>query len=679
MKWCFTILLIIMHCQYSLCQEIPVSTEQQLENQTDTDQGETEDDSYLQELEQFKRHPVHINTADAEELKQLRIVTDLQIANLIAYRSLLGKLISIYELQSVPGWDMVTIKKILPFITTANPEVIKEELKMRFSKGEHQMLFRLSQVLEKSKGYDRSSGGSSYLGSPKRIFFRHRYMYKNLLQFGVVGDKDAGEQFFKGSQKIGFDFLSAHLFVRNLGIVKSLAVGDFTVNMGQGLIQWQGLAFKKSVDIMGVKRQSAVLKPYSSAGEFYFHRGAGITLKKGKIETTLFASFRRLNVNLIQDSASNEEVVSSFLTSGYNRTVSEIADKQRLTQTSLGGVVTYRGKNWNVGINGIVYHFSSPVKKRDDPYNLYAISGSKWSNVSIDYSYTRKNIHFFGEAAIDKNFNRAFVNGLLISADARVDISLVQRSISRAYQSVNGNAFTENTLPTNETGLYTGITIRPAMGWRIDAYADIYKFPWLKYGVDAPSGGRDFLTQLTYTPGKQAEIYTRFRNESKQTNQLDNMTETNFLIALPRQSWRTQISYKINTSITLRNRVELMWYDRKGVQKESGFLTFIDLVYKPMLSPYAGTLRLQYFETDGYDARLYAYENDVLYSYSIPSFSGKGYRYYINLNADISKRISFWLRFAQTIFLNQQKIGSGLDEIPGNRKTEIKFQTRFLF
>jgi len=47
--------------------------------------------------------------------------------------------------------------------------------------------------------------------------------------------------------------------------------------MGQGLIQWQSLAFKKSVDVTGIKRQSAVLCPYNSAGEFYFHRGAGIT------------------------------------------------------------------------------------------------------------------------------------------------------------------------------------------------------------------------------------------------------------------------------------------------------------------------------------------------------------------------------------------------------------------
>ena len=59
-------------------QEIPITTEQQLENQTDADQAETEDDSYLQELEQFRKNPINLNTADADELKQLRIVTDCQ-------------------------------------------------------------------------------------------------------------------------------------------------------------------------------------------------------------------------------------------------------------------------------------------------------------------------------------------------------------------------------------------------------------------------------------------------------------------------------------------------------------------------------------------------------------------------------------------------------------------------
>lgn len=687
MKYLLVILFLIHHSPFTiLAQEIPPTTEQQIENLTDVDQAETEDDSYLQQLEQFRKNPVNLNTADEADLKELRIITDLQIQNFISYRRFFGKLLDIYELQAVPSWDVVTIRKLLPFITVSSPVSIKEDFSRRIRDGDHSLLLRVSQVIETSKGFDKTTTGAKYLGSPQRLFFRHRYTYKNLLQWGVVGDKDAGEQFIKGAQNKGFDFYSFHLFARTIGSIQALAIGDFTVNMGQGLIQWQSLAFKKSSDVMGIKRQSTVLRPYNSAGEFNFHRGAGITIKRGSIEATLFGSIRKLNANFIVDTVNNVDFISSFLTSGYNRTTSELADRNSLQQTAFGGNIKYRGSlpgrqagRWHVGINSIYYKFSVPVNKSDDPYNIYALSGDHWYNFSADYSYTYRNIHFFGEAAADKNLRKAFINGLLVSVDPRVDISLVHRQIEKEYQAINANAFTENTSPSNENGLYAGITIRPTAAWRLDAYADIYRFPWLKYLVDAPSYGKDFLTQLTYIPNKQTEIYLRYRSETKQANQSDNTTVTNYLVQLPKQNLRMQVSYKISTAITLRNRGELVWYDNKGGNSEKGFLSFFDFIYKPLLKPYSAVLRLQYFETDGYNSRLYAFENDVLYSYSIPVFYDKGYRYYVTLNYDITKQLSIWLRWAQIIYPEKNLIASGLDEISDNKKSELKFQARYIF
>jgi hypothetical protein len=675
------LLLIIHYSPFTIyAQETPISTiEQQLENLTDVDQAETEDDSYHQQWERFRRNPLNMNTADENDLRELKILSGLQIANFISYRKLLGKFISIYELQAIPSWDVQIIKKLLPFITVAEPIDLIDVFKTRFRGGDHSLSFRYSQVLEKSAGFEKTSTGTKYLGSPPKLFLRYRYVYKNLLQFGVVGDKDAGEQFFKGAQKYGFDFYSFHLFARKLGSIQALALGDFTVNMGQGLIQWQSLAFRKSVDVLGIKRQSPVLRPYNSAGEFSFHRGAGITIQKGKLETTAFISYRKLSANFVADTVSNEEFITSFLNSGYHRTESEIAGRHKLGQLALGGNIKYKGSNWNAGFNAIYFNFSSPVEKRQEPYNLYAISGKNWSNYSIDYSYTHRNLHFFGEAAIDKNFSKALLNGLLISVDPRVDISFLHRKIDAQYQSNNGNAFTENTYPTNENGFYAGISIRPVSAWRFDGYIDVYKFPWLKYLVDAPSQGNDFLGQITYTPNRELEVYTRYRSETKQGNQPDNNTPMNYLVSLPRQNWRTQISYRINQIFAVRSRTELLWYDKNGKNAETGFLTFFDLIYKPPLKNCSGNIRLQYFETDDYNSRIYAYENDVLFYYSIPAFYDQGFRYYLNVNFNLNSNISFWLKWSQTIYNNAESIGSGLDEIPGSKKSEIRLMARIIF
>ena len=679
--FCFCIYHRLLFAQVT---ELPsTSTEQQLENITENNaDAETEDDSYLQEMAQFIKNPVDLNTADENILKDLRILSPLQVQNLLLYRALLGRLLNMYELQAVPGWNLQTIRKIQPYITVTNAVKIFERIGKRLKRGERSLLLRATQVLERSKGYltDPSAATNYYRGSPQKLLLRYKYLYKNLLQYGILAEKDAGEQFFKGDQKSGFDFYSAHIFIRDLGILKTLALGDYTVNMGQGLTQWQGLAFKKGPDITGIKRQSAVLKPYNSAGESNFHRGIGLTIGKNNWEATVFGSYRKLDANFIAaDSLTGEDVISSLQTSGYHRTASEVADKNIQRQTAFGGNITFRFRKLHVGVNGITYRFRYPLVKDRQPYNTFALSGKSFGNYSFSYDYTFRNMHLFGELATTGKKALAFVNGLLISVSDNVDMSFLYRDISEKYQSLYTDAFTESAYPSNEKGIFSGISIRPAESWQVDAYIDLYKFPWLKYRIDAPAGGSDYFIQLSYRPNKQLEISSRYKREFKGINYNPAEQVFNPVIYQPKQNWRIEFSYKISRRFTGRSRTEMLWYDKKGAASSNGFLIYTDLVYKPPVKPFSANIRLQYFETGDYNSRLYAYEEDVLYSSSVPVFYDKGYRYYLNINYRITKKFSAWARIAQTTYPNRSSIGSGLDEIKGNRKTEIKLQLMYKF
>lgn len=680
----FIIFFFLSSANAQVPDPITPNTEQQLENITENNEdNETEDDSYQQQLIQYLKNPVNLNEASSQDLKEFRILTPIQIQNFILYRSLNGKLIDIYELQAVPGWDIATIQKIRPYVNVDLQASITAAIGNRLKGGDHSLLLRVSQVPEKSKGYllDTSAATNFYPGSPQKILFRYKYVYKNLLQYGILGEKDAGEQFFKGKQKQGFDFYSAHIFLRKIGIIKYLAIGDFTVNLGQGLTQWQNLAFKKSADVINIKREADALRPYNSAGEINFHRGLGITLGKNNWQLTMFGSYKKIDANFnAADTIQNQdEFISSLQTSGYHRTKSEADDKGIQRQLAFGGNFSYQYKSLHLGLNGVQYNLKLPLIKSLDPYNKYALSGKNFGNYSFDYSYTFRNLHFFGEAAVTNKFDKAFINGLILSASSTVDISLLYRNISKSYQSLYTTAFTESTYPTNEKGFYAGVSIRPTAAWRIDAYADFYKFPWLRYRVDAPSTGSDYLIQLNYKPNKQLEIYTRYHSESKAINVNPNLVTLSPVIKQPKKNWRTQISYKLSTAITLRNRTELVWFDKGGQNEEEGFLTYFDFLYKPILKRYAGSIRVQYFETGGYNSRLYAYENDVLFSYSIPVFYDKGVRYYLNINYDLNKKLSFWVKLAQTRYLDKTVIGSGLDEIKGCSKSEIKLQAIYRF
>jgi hypothetical protein len=122
----------------------------------------------------------------------------------------------------------------------------------------------------------------------------------------------------------------------------------------------------------------------------------------------------------------------------------------------------------------------------------------------------------------------------------------------------------------------------------------------------------------------------------------------------------------------------MVWFQKKGTRREEGFLTYVETSFSPS-SKLKGNIRLQYFETGSYDSRIYAYESDVLYSFSIPALFGKGYRTYLNLQYNARKHVSFWVRLAQTVYRGRDRIGSGLDEINGTRKTDVKAQIQYRF
>lgn len=655
-------------------QELPPITEQQLEDLANLEELEPEDDQMLQQLQYYREHPLNLNAATAEELRAFRILTDLQIKNLLQYRRVVGALISIYELQAVPTWDAALIQKLVPYITVAAVPTLRETMRARLRQGEHTVLLRSSRVLEQKRGY-REEGGSRYPGSPDHLLVRYQYQYKNLLHAGVTGDKDAGEPLFRGAQRKGFDFYSFHLFAGRLGAVKALALGDFAVNLGQGLIQWQSLAFKKSAEVVGTKRQSAVLQPYRSAGEVYFFRGAGVTVEKGRLEATAFASFRKVDGNRVADTLSGEEVFSSFQTSGYHRTEAEMADRHSVEQTSFGGNVAFRGIQFSAGVNAVFHRLSKPLQKRAEPYNYHAIGGRQWSNYSVDYSWTYKNIHLFGEAAADQRQHTALVQGALISVDPKVDVSLHYRHIGAAYQALYGNAFTEHTAPSNERGFYAGVRIRPRPTVHIDAFADFYRFPWIQYRVDAPGNGRDYLVQVTYRPNKEVELYARYRNDQKSLNENGSDSVFHYPVNRPKHNWRLHLGYVLTKQVELRARAEAVWYDRKGSASEEGYLTYVEGIYRP-LRGLTANVRLQYFETEGFNSRVYSYERDVLYGYSIPFFTDTGLRYYANVHYAVSKKVGVWVRWAQTVYRDQEVIGSGLEEIEGRRKSEVRLQVR---
>ena len=669
--------------------------DQRIENIAEQLENENADyTNLIDDMLYYQEHPLRLNSANKQQLEDFGLLDEIQINSLLNHLERNGKLMTIYELQSVEGFDLQTIKKILPYISIEDnfqtPNLSLSEL---LNNGQHSVFMRYGQIIEKQSGFMpitdsalKASPNSRYLGDPSKLFFRYRYTYGNNVSWGITAEKDPGEEFFKGAQKNGFDFYSAHLFVRNIGKIKALALGDYQLQTGQGVVFSSGLAFGKTSDPINIKRNYTGLRAYNSVNENVFLRGAAITYQFfKKINVTVFGSRKKLDGNIINNSPSDslgqdeQAIVSSFQLSGFHRTPSELEGRKSVDETIYGAYTNYQTRNFRVGFTYVNTSYSATLNRTGYLYNKYYFSGKTNANMGIEYNYVWRNMNFFGEAGRSANGGMAMVQGILFSLDPKLNASIHYRNYGRTYQALMANALGENTNIQNEKGLYAGISFKPITVLQLNSYFDRFEFPWLKYQLNAPSNGYDFFFQTTYTPNKKIYMYARYRNREKAKNTSQDIDDIDFLVTLNQSNYRYEVSYTVSPSVKLKNRIELVSYNLSDQPTELGYMFYQDLSYREMNKPYSFSFRYALFDTKSYNSRIYAYESDVLYAYSVPAYSGKGARTYIVFKYALGRNIDIWLRAAQFYYLNTSSIGSGLTETEGNTKSDFRIQIRYRF
>lgn len=679
------------------------------------DDGTFDLDDIFNDLKVYQRKPLNLNKATIQELSTLRLLTDIQINDLISYRSEAGELLALQELQSIPSFDQKTIDRILPFVkVSGDVDDYNVGLFDLMAKGSNEVYVRYRRTLEEKKGYTNGN----YLGDANQYYFNFRHQYENRMSYGITLEKDPGEEFFSGSNaKQGFDYISGHLYMQKYSkFLKYFTLGDFSANMGQGLMLFQGFSGSKGAAVTSIRRTGRPLRHYASLGEYNFLRGVGATLNiTDNLEFTAFGSYNQFDGcqeaivigSAGQDSSicilSNEEpliidpfdpeggaqaitlgdvdpssgglFMGSLGGSGLHRTSSEIVKKKTINAYTGGGILKYHTDQWHVAVNGLYSQLDTKIPPSDQPYQQYNFSGDQFVNVGVDYSYIYQNFNFFGEVATNLEGTSA-VNGLIIGLDRHVSMALHHRYLDKKFVGYYGDPFSES--GKNEHGMYLGLEVRPSKKWTIATYYDFWKHPFLRYQTDGPSKGNEFFTRVTYYRKRKMKVYMQYRTETKQKNAPDNITAADFLTNHRKQYFRIHFENKITKALELRNRFEYTWYDNEVEATSRGFLLYQDVIYKPLAALHF-TSRFAIFDTDSYDSRLYAFENNVLRTFSIPPYSGRGTRFYLNLRYRGIRNMVAELRYAQTYFADVETVSSGNEEIDGNTRSEVVAQLKFKF
>ncbi|MBK5279414.1 MAG: helix-hairpin-helix domain-containing protein, partial [Bacteroidia bacterium] len=212
-------------------------------------------------LAQLLTNPLDLNQASAEELRSLMVLREVQVENFIQYRHEQGKLLSIYELQAIPEFDLDIINKLMPFTIVRDPfsSYNKNLLRRMIEEKSNYFIFRIERTLEDKKGYlPETDSSSQYNGSANKVYSRFRINHTGDFSFGFTVEKDAGETFGWNPQykRYGFDYNSVHAQVMNKGRIKNIIIGDFQAQFGQGLLLGGGFGMGKGSESITTIRRS---------------------------------------------------------------------------------------------------------------------------------------------------------------------------------------------------------------------------------------------------------------------------------------------------------------------------------------------------------------------------------------------------------------------------------------
>lgn len=669
-------LIFMFICAFINCYFINSQSINNVDNWTDylnEMASETEDEEQAEilyaDLSYLSEHPYDLNSVTFEQLKRLPFLSDVQIENLLNHRLRYGRMVSVYELKNVESMDLQTISLLLPFVYIGDKTVDKRKISFDnlLKYGSNELQIRYDQCFQQKKGYQAYSDSvlqrypnRKYLGEPFYHSIRYVYDFDERIQLGFSVEKDEGEPFLNQTHQ-GYDYYSGYILLKDLNKwLKTMVVGDYKVSFGQGLVVSNDFILSRTAAVTNGERRSYGFRRHYSTNENDFFRGAAATMAIAKVNVSLFYSHKKMDASV--DSMN----IRSLKTDGLHRLPREREKMNLVPMQTVGANVRYVSPDLCIGMTALSYSFGRFEMQPDPkPYNLFYFRGSKNTDVSVDYLLKNRYIKFFGETAISSNKAIATLNGLQLTPVSYCTFLLLQRYYDRRYQAFYGRSFGQSSTVQNEQGVYLGMQWTPVARWKFSAYADFFRFPWIKFDTSSPTEGKEWMIQTDYTSGKTMAFYIRYRQKQREKSK--------------QQRLRYQLLVNASESLQLKTSLDGTLFNVEN-NRSKGFMIAQSIGWRPVSELFQSDMYVAYFRTDDYYSRITSYEKNILYAFNMPSFYGRGVRAALSLRWNcFHNRLSFSVKYANTWYFDRDKIGTDSEEIAGKRKSDLYALVRWKF
>ncbi len=568
-----------------------------------------------------------LNETDAQTLGNLTSLSDHKISNLLDYRKRYGPFISPLELQVVPGLSGADIRQVLTVFHVTE----KSELKVSDQ----------GFVLIRSRYRQKTISGNRSVEFPY-LMARLKYEFSPSWRAGLVVETDYGEKITwdpKNKQYL-MDHLAGYLEWQPSETLRIVA-GNFRLHFGQGLLSGSGFNLgKNNSNISGIAGAPASIRGYYGLQESTGKAGIVASLLRPGWRSGIYFGSSTHDARV--RTKEGNDYIFGFQSSGNHRTENELTARKGVRRNTAGFYLIKSLRPFLVG--GIMEYnkLSVPLRPQNYVYDIFSAEGSRLLNLGFLAQYNRGNVHSWLELAMDQAGKKVRQAGILTSLGRRWTLLIVMRAYDPGYLALDAQSFGERSLPENEEGVFMGVTFQPKKRWEINARMDIYRFPWLTFSASAPSTGYEYLLKNTLRIKPGIQLAADMRIESKS----DNLSDSD---PIRRVSARSTVQggfyLSLETERKLTCRIRARW--KKSVLEKfvsRGYAACLELGWS------VRRLKLNYrytlFNTEGFESRIYIYEQDLWGSFSLPSFQGTGFSQYLLMRYRATRIIDVWTKIS---------------------------------
>lgn len=645
-------------------------------------------------------NPQNINETTIEDLQQVPLLPERQIAAILSYRSLYGDLHSISELSLITAIDrprQILLSALFyakptkdngrTALLSANDSLRQTMASTRYSYKKERigssLLFTMNIPTYERAGYK----DGTYHGYQFSHTLRYTQNSKHY-QIGLTAAQDAGEPFFADCNKKGWDFYTGYVRLKNMGALKNLVVGHYQLSLGMGLVMNNGFRLSRTSMLYTPPSFTTSLRGHSSRQESNYLQGVAATIAfpgnslARKLALTAFASYRPLDATMTEGS---NRYVTTILTTGYHRTTSEIERRNNTRQSAAGASLSMNFLPVRLALNIVHTHYrDSLAPDMSQKYRYYQARGKDFTSASLSYAYISSRLQLSGETALSSRATTpteekggmaaATMNNIFWKINSSWTAFATQRFYSYRFLSPLGKSFGDVSDVQNETGIYAGATTTAIPHLALSAYVDCAYHPWYRYSYAGSSRSWDTYLLATYTKQKiTASVRYRYREQALSDDGSALPAYNGSFPGTAQHTLRFSLKYNSGrwTSISQLQGTYL------PTSSDWGFLLSEGIGYN--ISYVSLWASVSYFKTTDYGSRLYLTDHALTYG----AFSTMLYGHGVYANAfvqfSLPNDISIALRCNRMQYFDRKHISSAHQLIDAAGMSDIQLQLGWKF